>query len=260
MKGLETDFKELCLSFIAGTVLLNLIGLLTIIFAPSHRLLVAMLTLPFMATVIFSAVMGLNEGRAFYWFAFWVSVFGLVVVIFTLATASLLNIKVAWVLGALCISLLISCFFSWRWGASIFNQETMKEVLASKRIDIEKSTYSPFAFPFGILKTKSSKKWFLIANTSGPILITLSVVLVGTLGRHVPDIGNMWGILCAYVSVVLLIGGIRASLGEYAWIRKWEKQTGRKMYISYVVDWRRFKEEEKKRNHAERARLNASKN
>jgi len=33
----------------------------------------------------------------------------------------------------------------------------------------------------------------------------------------------------------------------YTGIWKWEKETGRKMYISYVVNWKRYKEEEKKR-------------
>jgi hypothetical protein len=158
------------------------------------------------------------------------------------------------------LSLFISCLFSWRWGASIYNPETMKEVLASKRIDTEKGTYSPFTVPFGVFKTKSSQKWLVLANTSGPLFITIAVVVAGVLGRHTPNLARLWGGLCGYVGVALFVGAIRAGLGEYSWIRRWEKETGRKMYIAYVLDWKRYKEEQKKREQAEAFKLHSIRN
>jgi len=257
---LKSYVSDLRVSFIAGTVLLGLIGLAAIIFAPSYNTLVTAFVLPFILVLIISSVSGLIVGRAFYWFLFLISCFLLLGGIFAMALMPFLGLTNPSLIGALYLLLATSSFFSWRWGAGIYNPGTMKEVLASKRIDIERGTYSPFTFPFGILKTKGSKKWFVIANTSGPLFIAVAVVIAGVLGRRAPGIGDLWVGICGYVSIVLLIGCIRASLGEYSWIRRWEKETGRKMYISYVVDWKRYKREEKARREAEVTKLKSSRN
>jgi hypothetical protein len=68
------------------------------------------------------------------------------------------------------------------------------------------------------------------------------------------------GGLGGYISLVLFIGCIRAGLGEYSWIRRWEKETGRKMNIAYVVDWKRYKEQERKRKQSEDAKLYSVRN
>ncbi|MBI3313391.1 MAG: hypothetical protein HYZ83_04090 [Candidatus Omnitrophica bacterium] len=247
IKQVKSNLNELTGSFIAGTILLSVIGLVAVFFAPAYNSLFASFVFPALLILIVSSVMGLINGRALYWFLFVITGIGLLGGIFLAGLLPILEMKNSILTFCFHFSLLISCFFAWRWGAGVYNQDTMKEVLISKRIDLEKGTYSPFTFPFGVLKSKSSQKWFIIANTSGPLFITVAVVLAGAMGKHAPNIGRLWGGLCIYITIVLFVGSIRAALGEYSWIRNWEKETGRKMYISYVVDWKRYKEQEKQR-------------
>lgn len=128
----------------------------------------------------------------------------------------------------------------------------MADIVASKRIDIEKGAYSPFTLPLAVFRKQAGCRWFILANTSAPLIATIAVVFGSSVSKHSPDIAGLVGAVCGYVAIVLSIGCIRAGLGEYSWVRRWEKETGRKMYISYVVDWKRYKEEEERRRQAER--------
>ena len=244
-----------------GQLRFTLIGMITItslfclpfILIPAHRnALIALGFSPFLFFIATSALKSYYNGRTFWWFAFAISVCSLSVITFALGFIFLLQLRNLYFLTATLGLLFLFSILSWRQGAGCFTQEMMQHVLASKRIDVEKGTYSPFVFPFGILTTKSSMRWFVIANTAGPLVISLTLLFSHWLGKYSPKAENLWTALCAYVGVILFVYTIRTALGEYSWIRRWEKETGRKMYISYVVDWKRYKEEEKKRKQAQK--------
>lgn len=260
VKQLRSNISSIRFSFIGLPIVAVIFAGSGLIVIPAFNMLMALLMAPFFFTLLICSIFGLANGRAAWWFFSAISFFSLLALAGMSMVLLGLNVTSPFIATALLVVILIPSIFSWRWGAERFNAETMEHVLASKRIDIEKGVYSPFTFPFGLLQTKGSKRWFVIASTSGPLLISLTLIFGHSLGKYSPEGANLWTSACGYVGVLLSVYALRCALGEYAWIRRWEKETGRKMYISYVVDWRRFKEEEKKRNHAERARLNASKN
>ncbi len=246
MLRVRANLNELSGTFIMGIVLLGFIVLTAIFFSPDHHILIALITLPGLFLMLAAAVLGLISGRAGYWFLFVCACLEVLGVIFLMALPGLLGIQNTVTMAFFCISLIISCLLSWRWGAGIYNAETMKGVLASRRIDIQNGTYSPFTLPGEVFNSKGSKKWFLIASASGPLLITSAIIFSKILGRYTPDLQRLWGGLWGYIVIVLFVGCIRAALGEYGWIRRWEKETDRKMYISYVVEWRRYKEKNRR--------------
>ncbi|MBI3313389.1 MAG: hypothetical protein HYZ83_04080 [Candidatus Omnitrophica bacterium] len=246
IKQLKSNLEDLQLSIIAVVFFGAMFGLMAIFIPENFNFTFSIFALMFWSGALISAFGGIVNGRAYWWFVN-VNCLFLLCSLFSISMLVMIfNIKTVFEFLVLLMFFLPPCFFSWRWGASIYSFETMKEVLVSKRIDVEKGTYSPFTFPFGILKTKSSKKWFILANASGPLIITLSLVFGRWLGKLSPRVENHWGAFCAFALVVLFVGCIRAGSGEYSWIRNWEKETGRKMYISYVVDWKRYKEQQNK--------------
>jgi hypothetical protein len=198
----------------------------------------ALFTLPLFLVFLYAGVNIYYDGRAQWWFLF------VLLFVFSLAADGLLGfffflkIENPYLLIGIIISLLISAMAFWRFGSDCFNAIAMQCVLASKRIDVERGTYSPYIFPVGILKTKNSKYLFTITNAGGPFIISLTLIFGHWLGVYHPKAENLWAAICSYVLVLLCVYAFRAGLGEYGWIRRWEKETGRTMYIAYVVDWK----------------------
>lgn len=260
VKQLKSNWNEIRFAFIGGILAALILGVPYAVIVPAFNLLIgSFISLSFLVLLI-SVIGALYEGRAFWWFLWGVGLFSLLALISVCAFITFFELKNPYILISSLGILFIFSFFSWRQGARRFGSETMQHVLASKRIDLERGTYSPFTFPFGILATKESKKWFILANTCGPLAISLTLIFGNWLGKYAPKTENLWTALCGYLGTILSVYVIRTALGEYAWIRRWEKETGRKMYISYVVDWKRYKEEEKKRKQAEQSKLDSSRN
>lgn len=153
--------------------------------------------------------------------------------------------------------LFLSPFMYW-WGRRMYvsKGELKEAIFRAKRIDIEAGTYSPFRVPHDLYQTKWSK--FLISSYG--LVLTLALIIAGAVSHFVSsrdlDPDHYLGTVAAYLVVPLVIAGLSGWFQEWKWLYKWEKKTGRKIYVKEIIDYKRLKE----RQQAERSKLGSSQN
>jgi hypothetical protein len=240
---IEEDYKDVRFALLAWWVLIIVCALMLCV--PDRRL--ASTLIPSILAMGFFSFRGLREGRVRWWFFFMMSFCISLSLFFVLALIPFLRIKNPSSLLLLYSPIPIFSIFGWKWGAKRFGADNMREVLASKRIDIETATYSPFVLPPGFLAKELSNKLVRFGLIIGaPSLAAIGASVGFFVEKNTTTVSHIIVIICVYVLVPIGIGASRAGLGEYAWIHRWEKETGRKMYLAAIVNWKRYKDEQDK--------------
>jgi hypothetical protein len=135
----------------------------------------------------------------------------------------------------------LSPFMYW-WGKRMYisKGEIKEAIFRAKRIDLEAGTYSPYRVPHDLYQTKWSK--FLISSYG--LILTLALVVAGMVSHFVSsrnlDPDHYLGIFSAYLIVPLMVAALSGWFQEWKWLYRWEKKTGRKMYIKEIIEWKRL--------------------
>ena len=196
------------------------------------------------------AVMVWLRKQAFWWFLF-VNVF----ILFT--SGNFINTAVLDILSTepkpthfivpyLFIPLPITAYLIWKWGTTAFDTGWLSEIKKFekvKRIDFNKGAYNPFVLPF-LPKMKSLEFMIWGLSITGSLLIIIVPLTLGKhwTGRYVTEsqLTGMYLMIFAFLLVPVFV--LSTSLGEYRWIKKWEKERGRRMklisWLLKVVLWK----------------------
>lgn len=203
---------------------------------------------------LISSVLIFKSGRAVWWYILMSSFFTLFIIMALLIINSVKINSLFWnslIYSAIALGSLVAL----QWASGIYNQAMMKIITNIKRIDFDSGTYSPFRFSTDMIRMKNKTFWLFIVSTYGPLFVSLSIFAARWMNKNAPEISNLWTLICAAIIVPLMIAGIRAGFGEYSYIRDWEKQTGRKMHLSYVVGWKLLTPAQKKRRRSSKKKV-----
>ena len=136
----------------------------------------------------------------------------------------------------------------WWWGSRIFceaNGEIKEAVFRSKRIDLERQTYSPYLFPGNLFRAGWARKSVALSTAIGGAAIGLSVYVSHLVNTRLPDAENAYGAFWGYLLVLLSVACISAPYHEWRWIHRWEKKTGRKIYVKEIIEYKRLQQAKK---------------
>lgn len=133
--------------------------------------------------------------------------------------------------------------FMWWWGSRklcLPDGELKEALFEAKRIDLEAATYSPYRVPHDLFQTKWSK--FLISSYG--FVLTIALIITGVVSHFISsrnlDPGHYLALFFAYLLIPVIIYALSIWVHEWQWIMKWEKKTGRKIYVKEIIEWKRL--------------------
>jgi hypothetical protein len=185
------------------------------------------------------------------WFAFFISLLMVTIGFFGLSLLLILpKVESTTVYRWIGVSWFFLFPLMWWWGSRVYcsKGEIKDAVLKSKRIDIEAGTYSPYLFPDDLFEAGWARSAVALSATAGGIFIGLGVYLGHVVSTRSVDGELLLGAAVGYLLVILSVTVISAIYHEWLWIRKWEKKTGRKMYIKEIIEWKRLQANRKVTN------------
>lgn len=135
----------------------------------------------------------------------------------------------------------------WWWGSRVYcsSGEIKETVLRSKRIDLEQATYSPYHYPSDLFKAGWARSTVSLSVLVGGTVIGISVFVNHLLSSRNPEGESFWAAICGYILVLISVASISAPYHEWRWMRRWEKKTGRKIYVKEIIEYKRLKQKKK---------------
>jgi hypothetical protein len=132
---------------------------------------------------------------------------------------------------------------TWWWGSRIFlsKGEIKEAVLRSKRIDLDDATYSPYKIPPDIYKSNWARRWLAFDSLFAGLAIGIAVYLAYLAGERSSGSESMYGAFWGYILVPISFLLVSSCFHEAAWMYRWEKKNGRKIYVKRIIDWKRLK-------------------